>query len=88
MDVLYKSPWPPHLGMVLILCPCCPQVTNKSIGWAALWGMVYTYLPGCLVCFAQIIKRNPSLKLWPWMKRWMDMRKQLGLLALFGEHKE
>ncbi len=79
---------PADLLILHFLCwsGCAPQITNKAVGWAALWGLVYTYLPGCLVCFAQVIKRDPTLKLWPWMKRWMDMRKQLGLLALFGKH--
>lgn len=47
--------------------------------------MVLTYAPGVLVCWAQLLTRRPALRLWGWVKTWMDMRKQLGLLALFGE---
>lgn len=44
--------------------------------------MVYTYLPGVLVCYMQLISRKASVRLPHWMKVWMDGRKQLGLLAL------
>lgn len=64
-------------------CGAPPQITNKSIGWVSLWGMVYTYLPGVLVCWWQLFARRPVVRLPYWMKAWVDARKQLGLLSLF-----
>ncbi|KAF6264152.1 hypothetical protein COO60DRAFT_221410 [Scenedesmus sp. NREL 46B-D3] len=58
-------------------------ILNKSIGWVSIWGMVYTYLPGVLVCYWQLLTRRPSVRLPAWFKAWMDARKQLGLLSLF-----
>uniref|UniRef100_A0A383WAI8 Pyrroline-5-carboxylate reductase catalytic N-terminal domain-containing protein n=1 Tax=Tetradesmus obliquus TaxID=3088 RepID=A0A383WAI8_TETOB len=58
-------------------------ITNKSIGWVSLWGMVYTYLPGVLVCWWQLLARRPVVRLPCWLKAWMDARKPLGLLSLF-----
>lgn len=59
------------------------QILNKSVGWVSIWGMVYTYLPGVLVCYWQLLARRPSVRLPAWFKAWMDARKQLGLLSLF-----
>lgn len=65
-----------------------PQILNKSVGWASLWGMVYTYLPGVLVCYCQLVSRRPAVRLPGWLKAWMDGRKQLGLLSLAAsEHR-
>ncbi|KAF6252053.1 hypothetical protein COO60DRAFT_1644375 [Scenedesmus sp. NREL 46B-D3] len=58
-------------------------ILNKSVGWVSIWGMVYTYLPGVLVCYWQLLARRPSVRLPAWFKAWMDARKQLGLLSLF-----
>ncbi|KAG2446834.1 hypothetical protein HYH02_008394 [Chlamydomonas schloesseri] len=57
-------------------------ITNKAAGWAALWGMLYCYLPGLAVTLLQLATRRPSFRLWGWVQRWMDVRKQLGLLSL------
>lgn len=62
--------------------PVCTQILNKSVGWVSLWGMVYTYLPGVLVCYWQLASRRPAVRLPHWLKAWMDGRKQLGLLSL------
>lgn len=64
-----------------VVIPCL-QILNKSVGWVGLWGMVYTYLPGVLVCYMQLLGRRPSVRLPTWFKDWMDARKQLGLLSL------
>lgn len=45
--------------------------------------MVYTYLPGVLVCWWQLLARRPVVRLPCWLKAWMDARKPLGLLSLF-----
>jgi hypothetical protein len=60
-----------------------PQILNKSVGWVSLWGMVFTYLPGVLICYWQLVTRRPAVRLPGWFKAWMDGRKQLGLLSLF-----
>jgi hypothetical protein len=63
------------------------QILNKSVGWVSLLGLVYTYLPGVLVCYMQLITRKASLRLPSWMKAWMDGRKQLGLLSLAASER-
>jgi hypothetical protein len=68
-------------ALAVVLIPL--QILNKSIGWVFLWGMVYTYLPGVLVCYWQLLARRPSVQLPGWLKAWMDARKQLGLLSMF-----
>lgn len=45
--------------------------------------MVFTYLPGVLVCYWQLVARRSAVRLPGWLKAWMDGRKQLGLLSLF-----
>jgi hypothetical protein len=47
----------------------------------ALWGLLYTYLPGVLVSCWQLLSRRPAVRLPGWIKAWMDGRKQLGLLS-------
>jgi hypothetical protein len=47
----------------------------------ALWGLLYTYLPGVLVSYWQLLSRHPAVRLPEWLKSWMDCRKQLGLLS-------
>ena len=49
--------------------------------------MVYTYLPGVLVCYWQLLARRPAVRLPGWFKAWMDARKQLGLLSLATSEK-
>lgn len=63
---------------------CCPAASCPlRTGWVSLWGMVFTYLPGVLVCYMQLFTRRPAVRLPRWLKAWMDGRKQLGLLSLF-----
>ncbi|PNH05383.1 Metalloreductase STEAP4 [Tetrabaena socialis] len=57
-------------------------ITNKALGWAGLWGLLYCYLPGMATTYAQLFRRTPTVRLWRWVQRWMEARKQLGLLSL------
>lgn len=60
-----------------------PKV-NKAVAWAALWGMGYAYLPGLIVTVWQLCVWKRSVRVPRWLKRWLDMRKQLGLLSLLA----
>lgn len=57
-------------------------ITDKVFGWGALLALTYCYLPGLAITYVQLLRRMPSLLLWPWVQRWMEARKQFGLLAL------
>jgi len=61
-----------------------PSTVNKGVSWVSLWGMAYAYLPGILITVWQLVAWRRSVRVPRWMKRWLDARKQLGLLALLA----
>lgn len=52
-----------------------------AMGWQALTGFALTYTPGPMVYIFKCLTGQHSVRLWGWVKGWLDMRKELGCLA-------
>jgi predicted dinucleotide-binding enzyme len=59
-------------------------ILNKAVSWVALWGMGYAYAPGIIITTWQLVAWRKSVRAPRWLKRWLDARKQLGLLSLLA----
>ena len=56
---------------------------NKFMGCTAITLLSMTYLPGCIASIAQLINGTKYKRFPAWLDRWMRMRKELGLIALW-----
>jgi len=56
---------------------------NKFMACTALTLLSLTYLPGCFASIVQLINGTKYKRFPTWLDRWMNMRKQLGLIALW-----
>ena len=56
---------------------------HKLSGWWAIWGFTATYLPGMAVTLLQLALRKTDIELPRWIRSWLAMRKQLGVMALY-----
>jgi hypothetical protein len=65
------------------LCRHRLQMWHKLSGWWAIWGFTATYMPGCAVTLLQLVLRRTDIALPRWMRSWLAMRKQLGVLSLW-----
>ena len=56
---------------------------NKAQGCTAITLLALCFLPGCFAGFAQLVYGTKHRSFAPWLDRWLRMRKELGLLALW-----
>ena len=56
---------------------------NKALGCAAITLLAMCYLPGSFAAFAQLIYGTKHKRFSVFLDRWLKMRKQLGLIALW-----
>lgn len=86
----------PHLGLNLLTVTCSYnvhkgydwfhlplQVTNKAICWTALTGFALSQVPGILARMSNTIHGNSLHTKAKWLRNFLKLRKQLGLLSLW-----
>jgi DMSO/TMAO reductase YedYZ heme-binding membrane subunit len=56
---------------------------NKALGCAAITLLAMCYLPGCFAAFAQLVNGTKHKRFSCILDKWLKMRKQLGLIALW-----
>ena len=56
---------------------------NKAQGCTSITLLAFCFLPGCFAAFAQLVYGTKHRRFAPFLDRWLKMRKELGLLALW-----
>ena len=59
------------------------NTTGKCLGCASITLLTFCYLPGCIAAFTQLINGTKHKPFSSFLDRWLKMRKQLGLIALW-----
>lgn len=59
------------------------QNINSALAWTSITGLSLVYFPGAIIHFLGFIQHIEQVKVGHWLRLWLQMRRELGVLSAF-----